>query len=35
MRRTQIAGVAKDKAADDGRMSIRDLITFDLKRAFI
>ena len=34
MRRTQIAGVAKDKAADDGRMSFRDLITFDLKRAF-
>ena len=32
MRRTQIAGVGKDKAAEDGRMSIRDLISFDLKR---
>ena len=32
MRRTQIAGGAKDKAAEDGRMSTRELISFDLKR---
>jgi diguanylate cyclase (GGDEF)-like protein len=34
VRRSQIAGVTKDKAAESGRTSIRDLITCDLKRAF-
>ena len=34
MRRTQIAGVAKEEAAEKSRTSIRDLITFDLRRAF-
>ena len=34
MRRTQIAGVAKDKAAETGRLSFRELISFDLKRMF-
>ena len=34
MRRTQIAGVAKEKAAEDGGLSYRDLISFDLKRLF-
>src|SRR5688500_12979881 len=34
MRRTQFTGGAKGKPAKDGRPSIRDLITCDLKRAF-
>jgi diguanylate cyclase (GGDEF)-like protein len=34
MRRTQIAGVAKHQSAVEGRMSFRDLISFDLKRVF-
>ena len=34
MRRTQITGVAKGKPAEDGRPSIFDLITFDLKRVY-
>ena len=33
MRRSQIAGAAKDGPAD-GRMAFRDLISFDLKRVF-
>ena len=34
MRRSQIAGVGKDKATGDGSLSFRDLISFDLKRMF-
>jgi diguanylate cyclase (GGDEF)-like protein len=34
VRRSQIAGVARDKAAESGRVPIRDLIACDLKRAF-
>src|SRR5215204_6508151 len=34
MRRTQFTGEAKGKPAKDGRPSIRDLITCDLKRAY-
>ena len=32
MRRTQFAGAGNSKPADDGRMSIRDLVSSDLKR---
>ncbi len=34
MRRTQFSGAEKDKPAKSGRMPIRDLIMFDLKRAY-
>ena len=34
MRRTQFTGGAREKPAKEGRPSIRDLITGDLKRAF-
>ena len=34
MRRTQFTGAPKERPAQDGRLRIRDLISFDLKRAF-
>ena len=34
MRRTQFTGAGQSKPADEGRMPLRDLIAFDLKRLF-
>jgi diguanylate cyclase (GGDEF)-like protein len=34
MRRTQFTGAGKSKPADEGRMSMFDLVSFDLKRVF-
>src|SRR5918993_5884988 len=34
MRRTQFTGTGQSKPADEGRMSIHDLVSFDLKRVF-
>src|SRR5436190_14485959 len=34
MRRTQFMGASKSKPANDGRMSLVDLVSFDLKRVF-